>query len=1803
MAQDIDWAQPPSEQNAQPVTTSNEIDWSQPPEDSSSKLEISVKQAQQTHPDTAARVLKLQTQTGLDPDLITRNLDDIEKQAKSKGFDASAFKKDSPIVSSWMAEHPTKAAIAQPDTGPLSIVEGFFKRDMQDPFMREMDAQKRWVLAEKAMEGTITPEDRSQLDQIDERMAGRAPQGPQNLVDSTLQNWVGNLPGLGRTLWEGTKGAAVGAVAGAVAGEGVGAVPGAGVGFTAGMATYMARQEQANTYLELEKQGVSRPVALGAAMTSGTITGILMALTGGESSKVAIPALKTLQREGIQTLLSNPTTAIAIKGSLADIGKQMGIMGAFSGSSAMVHVGTETVAKMVDDGSIHAMTPMGILARVFSPENLAAASEATKSGMVGGAGLGIAPIALEKLADLHSKLFHANDAIHRGTAIENAGKNLAETKVLQEAPDHAEELVSRMTKDTPNQHAYIPMASWNEYWMKKEVDPRAAWESAAGHTESYDEAQRTGADLQLPMSKYMTTIGSSEHGKFFSKEVRTDPVGMNAREAEDFAKSAVKEADQQANIPEPLPAPETTPITPAQLIIQKARQQQGLEDFFPDPKKVGMNDEQAAAFTRAEASARDQAEKEVSDKLMRKAEKVRQDLLGEKREQIEKDVVDQVDARKDQFARSFLTKGMQPDGTPLPEGVQPFKLSREALKEDFSDMDTSNLPRGSVVSKEKATKADITARAEATRSRDLADYETQRQSFELKKDLIGKGISIPEDVKTEGKRLPTWMKNKEGRPLDEVRQQLVENGFMGPNDDVFKFLETVKAPEKLPTKDAYFTRAKQELFGEFSKTGGVHPDEAAPFLGFSSGEELVKALNESEDRKAMIDRLTAGFMAGEGEIVSQPQMADAAMQAVHNDSRAQVLQKGLKYMLSDNFSKAMGLVRRLTRRLPPLEEIRNQAESIIDAKRFRDTQPTLYQREISKATREAGIHFTNGDFDSMFEAKQRELLNHELFRAATDAKESINDRVSDVAKYSTDKWQDRIGKAGGQYLDQLNNILDRFDFRKSVSLEELGKRQDLRAWVEDQKAQGYDPDISEKVLNDAYRQSYKDMPNGDVKQVLDSIDTITHLANLKNKLIAGAEEREFNNVKTALIDQLAKNFDISEKGVVPRRVNESNLLEDSIAYQSRMEFLFRHADGGEAVGPFWKEMFKPTVDAENAEREMTKTKMADLDSIFSRYPQVERAQWYLHKIDIPEIGTSLLKPNILMAAMNMMNDYNRNALKEGYKWTDAQLDAVVKHLDSKDWETVQMVVDHLHSYRPDIGALEKKLNGREPEWVKADPFTVQSSDGKTIEMRGGYFPILFDRKLSWFEGMQKSEGTTQEMFGGNPARAMTKTGHLEARVGTGGRPLSLQFTGLMSHITDVIHDLTHREAVIDIRKLINDPEVRSGLRKSLGDSDVAQLNPWLKRIAGVGSNDPYNPYESLLNSARGGATIANLGLKVTSALVHTTNFAMAANELGPKYTAKALTEFYTSPLKNWKMIKEKDPSMAAMTENMDRDIRDKLKGMNIVGTREGPLSVADAYTHNLQKALFVHYGMVYTTVAGPAWLGGYMKAMDGEIPNIKAGDERGAIDYAGNVVRTRIASASAKDLPNILGRQGLMKLFTMYMGPLNLVFNNIKEGAQDFKMHGDVGKVAATAATAWFSQAVLQEIIRGRTPSDDETKIEWAAKAIAKFPFDTLVGGRAVVQAFLSRGHDLSMSPVFDMGQSMIRGTAALKDRSIGDKDELSQIDMKDLAMTAGYFTELPTRQALATTEYVHDWLTGEEQPNSIPEGLIRSLIGKKARP
>ena len=85
------------------------------------RLKLAVGSAAEKDAQRSARVLRLQTRTGLAPDFIDRNLESVERESQQP--DLQWFTENHPVVSSWMAEHPEQAAAVKDDYQPLGYIE------------------------------------------------------------------------------------------------------------------------------------------------------------------------------------------------------------------------------------------------------------------------------------------------------------------------------------------------------------------------------------------------------------------------------------------------------------------------------------------------------------------------------------------------------------------------------------------------------------------------------------------------------------------------------------------------------------------------------------------------------------------------------------------------------------------------------------------------------------------------------------------------------------------------------------------------------------------------------------------------------------------------------------------------------------------------------------------------------------------------------------------------------------------------------------------------------------------------------------------------------------------------------------------------------------------------------------------------------------------------------------------------------------------------------------------------------------------------------------------------------------------------------------------------------------------------------------------------------------------------------------------------------------------------------------------------------------------------------------------------
>lgn len=1673
-------------------------------------LKASIKFGSQIAPEDAAQTLRLQAKTGLPTDLIQRNKEDVEDLASKNHLDSSDMQRKSPNLAGWVAKNYLHAAIAGPDMYNLQSIEGLAK-DVGTGIYRGSLEMERSAIGLKGLFGQADTADAAKVADIERRISEAKSSEAPEIYGKLAEN----VPLMG--------GAAVaGAGATFLAGAGVPAVAAATSAAIVRGALFGA-STAGNSYLDYQKirDGNNLPIdpalARGAALSTGVLNAILQEKVFSNIAE-QVPAFHSLMPTGMKAILSSQTMRGAMANYLTMIASQAGAQGGVGWINAMASSGGQALAKMVSDGSIHEMSPTAILSTIFSPENVKQAGEEVKSNIALGGAMS---------AGYWGYDFAKNytDIVHAATvkkSYQDMGDKIQSMKMLEHSPEKTEEAIKTIVAgpdgDGPMRNTYIPVRDFNEHYQGKDIDPREAFKAITGSYEGYDESSRTGADLQVPTEKYLTTVGVvPEDNKALSNVIRADPEAMNAEEAKKAADlikkektgkspaDEIKDAMMGPNIPEPLPAPETEPITPASPITpsdqatQMAEYKQGFnKPMIEDPFKF-LPENEASEYSKAIADSMAKGREILSRQIVDRQLREKSSAWNEERDELKKNIEGELSEMPEYVALDALRKRILPDGTKI------SRLDASAIEED----------------------------------------------------LHYKPSDLPDDIHI--------------------------------------------------------------------KSGGIHPDDAAERLGFSSGSEMIHRLINLPDKEEWVNsEADRQMMEQHPDHADGGNIVQEAMRAVHNEKRAQLLRLELKILASDHMAQLKGMIRRITRPIPTMKQVRVDAIRDVSSKPIQDIKPSLYLQEEARAGREAGIHLANGNIHGAFEAKHRELINHEHYLAAIQAKEDVAKGLNYVKRLNKETVRDRIGEAsGGQidYLAQMDSILDRFDFRKSATLKEIGRQHSLRDFIANQQAQGYSPVIPEDVLNELNRTNYKNLTKNEFDDVVESLETIQHLAELKGELLSNAKERSFNAAKNAILKTITDNHKIVIGKIKPRMTNESHFIPAAFASMSRMEFLIDQLAGDKPMSEAYQLLFKPTVDSQNAEREMMIDKMYKmgdlaLQNIFNVYTPSERAQWYNKKTYIKEIDSDMLKPNLLMVGLNQGNPYNKNALDEGYKWSPEQRMAVLSHLDERDWTVIQKIWDHLETYWPDIVAQEKRLNGKAPERVEIAPLTVNVGDGKVLQLRGGYFPILFDKKLSPSLARIDEENQAKDIFGGQYAQAMTRTGHTIERTDAGGKPLLLQLSALTSHIENVIHDLAWRKTIIDLNHLINDEDIRAHMKAAIGDENYAQFNPWLRKIAGERLPNSMNPFEQLVGKAKGMATAVNLGLSVTAGIKHLTNFGMTTNEIGLKYAIHGFKEVFSNPMHVaaiWNHIKTESKFMAGFDEEYDRDVRDMFKGMNIAGVREGltflpeslrgPQSVVDAYTHDMTKALFWHFGFMYKGVSMPAYIGAKMKALAGKVEGIKPNDNEAAIDYAEHVVRTTIAAGATKDLPNIMNERGLMKMFTMYYGPMNLLLNNfMKATRQSVK---DPSKMIGSLAFIWFGAAAMQGIMTGKSPDLDAGTEEWAkwlAKTELMFPLESIVGVRDLTRAAESKFKDLSLTPLADIPVKIGKAAYALADLAAGSKDELSKSDIKNIVTTVGYFTGMPTTQMFKTADYILQWATGEESPSNPMEGVWRSTVGPRPK-
>jgi hypothetical protein len=425
---------------------------------------------------------------------------------------------------------------------------------------------------------------------------------------------------------------------------------------------------------------------------------------------------------------------------------------------------------------------------------------------------------------------------------------------------------------------------------------------------------------------------------------------------------------------------------------------------------------------------------------------------------------------------------------------------------------------------------------------------------------------------------------------------------------------------------------------------------------------------------------------------------------------------------------------------------------------------------------------------------------------------------------------------------------------------------------------------------------------------------------------------------------------------------------------------------------------------------------------------------------------------------------------------------------------------------------------------------------------------------------------------------------------------------MSSHLRNVIHDLSYREAVIDVHRILRNKDVKDSVIGAVGKELYDQFNPWLVSIATDRQAPSSSKLENLMGSLKTNATKVSMALKLSTAYVQILGTTVSMKELGIKQMMEGMYSFYRHPYKMKDFIFERSEFMVSRMDNFDRDVRELLGRMSLTGEDVGSWAYLKAYTSDYQISLFKHIAVMDMAVAMPTWNAAYAEAMDGKAQEkgIEKGNEKQAIAYADSIVRITQGSGSAKDLAAIQRGSNFQKVFTMFYSYFSVLFNQFAKETGQVKMTSDYARAAKSLVMLWFMPVVLEELMKGSLPDDEEKAKRHLLKRIVTYPFQSVVFLRDIVNGMDQYGY--SPSAAFDGAEVLAKTGRSALSLAVGDKEDVTRTDVKNVLLTTGYFTGLPSRQIWMTSEYFYDWMTGEESPDTIPEGLFRGLVTGKKR-
>lgn len=1143
-------------------------------------------------------------------------------------------------------------------------------------------------------------------------------------------------------------------------------------------------------------------------------------------------------------------------------------------------------------------------------------------------------------------------------------------------------------------------------------------------------------------------------------------------------------------------------------------------------------------------------------------------------------VFDRMLATDDQIGKAQAARGMEP----LFKNAAEAKMSEKEF-EQYHEQNTS------------ATSTS-TSELDARRLRDMQYASNARNEAikALQREAATKRAAIREEVTREVQSEPIYKAELE----IERNVKLSKEGLreIGVPDEIIARMGSAK----LTTDE-----------------GGLHPDAAAELFGFNSGQGLVEALSNAEPIAEKIKGMTdQRMLERHGDLTDPVSIARAADAAIHNDVRAKVIATELGAL-----NKQLGNKTLLT---AAAKEMAAKVVAQLPANRI---NPSQYIAAAAKAAKAADKAFKAGDLKEAAEQKKNQLINQYAVKAAYEQKTMVDKGLTFLKRFDLKNFREGVA---GPYLEQIDALLDKYDFRKNPSSEPNRAQVNLSKWVESQRNAGFEPYVPDFILT-GDKMHYGDMSVEQFRGLVDTVRSMKFMAdNLKEVTIAGQKMAVESAVQELLKPMQERGDKFTKEELLnPPQLHVDNFLTvalHKIATTLRLidadlkpqEYKRNEYDLHELAGPFGRLLFEPMF-----ERNYWKVQqLKEVSTKFGEYGAKLGKEWQKSLYNLvnnktlldPDLSTpeapvmmKITRAKMLGIARHVGNESNFDKLTRGYNWNPTDVwNFLHENMTEKDWQATQAQWGIFEKYWPEIENMSRRLGGVPPDKIPLRPF-----DTKFGKLEGGYAPIDYDpirSKLSDRSGDVMAE--PHEQIGQEPAYKATTTfnGSMQNRQAGYTDRVNLDYHATEQRLRDTIHDLAYREVLIDTNKMIMDSAFKSQFLKTFGREDYKGLQTWMRGIRDMNRNESQmRGFEKFFQYARTGVVMTGIAYRLSTVLKHGSSAALKSlgylgDASGAKYFAARAARMATgNAQEDIAGAMQKFPEIASRMNQMDRDYK---VGTNSMYHAEDWRAKNDRFGHAM-----VAWSDMLTAVP-TAWAA-YDRATIEGIPTSLGGTgkpmaEASAIAYANKVVREAHGTALEANRSLFMQARGIKGLFGTIYGFMNNTYGQLGDLMDKTVVGGHFQNkpaIVARAMATLIAPALMAAWVSEGTPNKDnkENPLWWSMKAIMNEVAGTVPFVREAANAVNYARHgdmksamaEAAQNPVFRIAGDVMQSAADVYKVAQGKSSRV----VSDVANALGELFHIGgLGQAGKSLQYLEDVHTGKQNPKSLKDFATGVTIG-----